>query len=120
MRFKVDHNLPVELADLLRGSGYEASTVAEQGMAEADDAVIAAHCLAESRCIVTLDMGFSNIRSYPPEKYPGIIVLRTRHQDMFSVLAMGRALIKLLESEPVMRKLWIVEPDRIRIHEGKQ
>lgn len=118
MRFKIDHNLPAELAGLLREAGHEAATAMEQGLAEADDDVLAARCLAESRCLMTLDMGFSNIRAYPPENYAGIVVLRFHRQDKPSVLAMGRATVRLLESEAVSNRLWIIEPDRIRIHEG--
>ena len=32
MRFKVDENLPIEIADLLRDAGFDAMTVHEQGM----------------------------------------------------------------------------------------
>lgn len=116
MKFKIDHNLPVELAELIRAAGYEAATAAEQGMADAADGDLAARCREEARCIVTLDVGFANIKSYPPVEYPGIVVLRARHQDKLSVLAMGRSLTKLLETEPLENRLWIVEPDRIRIH----
>ena len=31
MRFKIDENLPLEVAHLLREEGHEATTVAEQG-----------------------------------------------------------------------------------------
>ncbi len=117
MKFKIDHNLPVELAELLRNSGHDAATAFEQGLAEADDDTLAAHCIAEMRCLVTLDVDFGNIRSYPPAKYSGIIVLRARYQDKPSVLAMARALVKMLDSESVTNRLWIVEPDRIRIRE---
>jgi predicted nuclease of predicted toxin-antitoxin system len=119
VKFKVDHNLPVELAALLRESGHEAATAAEQGLADAGDDVLAAHCLAEARCLVTLDMGFSNIRLYPPQQYFGIIVLRARRHDKLSVLAMGRSIVNLMNSESVLNRLWIVEPDRIRVHSGE-
>jgi len=32
MRFKIDENLPIELADLLRDAGFDAMTVPEQGI----------------------------------------------------------------------------------------
>lgn len=120
MRFKADHNLPVELADLFRRAGYDAATAAEQGLAEAKDDVIAALCLSEERCIVTLDMGFSDIRTYPPADYPGIIVMRPRRQDKSRVLALGRAILSLLETETLENRLWIVEPDRVRVRGGEE
>ena len=118
MKFKVDHNLPVELAALLHESGHEAATAVAQGLADAGDDALAAHCRAEERCLVTLDLGFGNIRLYPPQQYSGIIVLRARRHDKLSVLAMGRSIVDLMNSESVLSKLWIVEPDRIRVHSG--
>ena len=32
MKFKIDENLPVEIAELLRQKGYEATTVMEQSL----------------------------------------------------------------------------------------
>ena len=32
MRFKIDENLPREIATLLKGAGYDALTVREQGL----------------------------------------------------------------------------------------
>jgi len=38
MKFKIDENLPVEVAELLRQSGYDALTVLDQQLGgEADD-----------------------------------------------------------------------------------
>ena len=115
MKFKIDHNLPIELAELIRDSGHEAMTAAEQGMAEADDDVLAEHCRMESRCIVTLDMGFASIKSYPPDAYPGIVVLRARRQDKPTVLATGQSFVRLLDAGALANRLWILEPDRIRM-----
>jgi predicted nuclease of predicted toxin-antitoxin system len=38
MRFKVDENLPVEVAALLTDRGHDAATVRAQGLAGASDA----------------------------------------------------------------------------------
>ena len=65
MRFKVDENLPVEVAEMLRQVGHDAATVLEQHLGGSDDAQLAALCQLESRIFVTLDMDFSDIRSYP-------------------------------------------------------
>jgi DNA-binding response OmpR family regulator len=46
VKFKIDHNLPVELAELLRNSGHDTATAFEQGLAEADDDTLAAHCIS--------------------------------------------------------------------------
>ena len=65
--------------------------------------------------LVTLDLDFSNIRAYPPDQHPGIVVLRSEHHDKTSVLALVARAIPLLATEPIAGKLWIVEADRVRI-----
>lgn len=76
MKFKIDKNLPIEAAQFLREQGHQADTVSEQGRSGCPDAEIAEICLSENRVLITLDSDFADIRAYPPDQYPGIIVLR--------------------------------------------
>lgn len=82
MRFKIDENLPIEAAEVLQQAGHDASTVLQQdlggGRADTDTASI---CQRERRALVTLDMDFADIRTYPPKQFLGLIVLRLRRQD---------------------------------------
>jgi predicted nuclease of predicted toxin-antitoxin system len=117
MKFKVDENLPIEVAQLLRTGGHDALTVDEQLLGGRMDRVIAQICQQEERIIITIDLDFADIRAYPPENFPGLIVLRLKRQDKFSVMETLRRLLPLLEREPVRQRLWIVEEDRIRIRE---
>ena len=68
--------------------------------------------------LVTLDLGFSDIRSYPPREYSGIVVVRSKAQDKITLLSILRRLILALRERSPARQLWIVEPDRIRYREG--
>lgn len=43
------------------------------------------------------------------------MVLRLAHQDKQTVLAAVSRVLPLLAVEPLSAKLWIVEPDRVRI-----
>ena len=63
MRFKLDENLPIELAELFRRSGHDAQTVFDEELAGAEDAEIASVCIRERRAIVMLDMDFADIRA---------------------------------------------------------
>lgn len=78
MRFKTDENLPEESAAVLREAGHDAHTVREQTLGGHPDDDVAAVCKREQRALVTLDLDFSDIRSYPPEELEGLIVLRVR------------------------------------------
>jgi predicted nuclease of predicted toxin-antitoxin system len=44
MNFKVDENLPIEVAQLLRESGHDVYSVHEQGLVGAKDHVLAEVC----------------------------------------------------------------------------
>jgi hypothetical protein len=55
------------------------------------------------------------ISIYPPEDYPGLIVLRLGRQDKPHVLDVFRKLLKAIGREPLEGRLWIVEENRIRI-----
>ena len=69
MRFKVDESLHGEVADLLRGQGRDALTVFDQGLRGRDDHDIADKCRSENRVLLSLDLDFSNILIFPPEKH---------------------------------------------------
>ena len=115
MEFKVDENLPVEVADLLRQVGYDAVTVFEQHLEGSPDSDIASVCQEEGRALITLDTDFADICAYPPAQFPGLIVLRLHRQDKPHVLEVIERLILLLSSEPLEHLLWIVEETRLRI-----
>lgn len=89
MQFKMDENLPVELAGMFREAGHDAVTVLDQNLAGAKDSDIASVCTREGRAIVTLDMDFADIRSYPPDAYPGLVVFRPSNQSREHVLRIG-------------------------------
>lgn len=108
MRFKIDENLSIEFADLLAQAGHDAVTVVDQQLQGQDDPVVINACLREERALVTLDLDFADMRAYPPLRYPGLVVLRLRQQDIQGV-------IPALKQEPVGGRLWIVEEARIRI-----
>ena len=58
MRFKIDENLPRELAQLLIDQGHDAQTVSDEGLGGQNDVHISAVCRKERRALLTLDTGF--------------------------------------------------------------
>ena len=108
-------NLPVEVADLLCTAGHDAATVFEEHLAGRPDTHIASACQRERRALVTLDTDFADLRAYPPDQYPGLIVLRVRQQSKPHILAVIHHLMPMLSTEPLDAQLWILEDDRVRI-----
>ncbi len=115
MQFKADENLPPELPDLLRRYGHDARTVPEQGLRGRDDADVAAVCKGERRILITLDIGFGDLRQYPPDQYAGIIVLRLNRQGRRAVMAACERLMRLLTSESLAGRLWVVDEHSVRV-----
>lgn len=119
MKFKIDENLPVEIAALLTEAGHSAASVFDQGIGGYKDPKLMTVCAKEGRALVTLDLDFSDIRTYPPENLPGIIVLRAVNQSKWSLVELSRQILSVLASEPLKGQLWIVEPGRVRIRSGR-
>lgn len=118
MRFKVDENLPVEVAAALREAGHDAPTVLDQEAGGMPDTDLAGLVKREGRALVTLDQGFGDIRSHPPGEFSGLVVLRLKRQDKVHLLSVLPKIIATLESEPLDGRVWIVEETRIRIRGG--
>ena len=79
MKFKIDENLPVEFAKLLADFGHDADTVHDERLVGAPDSVVIVTCKTERRCLVTLDLDFSDMRAYPPSDLHGLIIFRLRY-----------------------------------------
>lgn len=112
---KVDENLPVEASVLLRQAGHDALSVHDQQLVGSPDSGVAAVCQIERRALLTLDLDFADIRTYPPEDFSGIIVLRLARQDKQHVLDILGRLLPKLDTEKLIGKLWIVNERTIRI-----
>ena len=117
MRFKIDENLPVDVAELLRQESHDAITVLEQDLGGEADSDIAGVCQQEERALITLDTDFADIRAYPPKQFPGLVVLRLRWQDKPHILEALRRLTPVFSTELLEGRLWIVEEERIRIRD---
>lgn len=119
MHFKIDENLPSDASRIFSEAGHNAVSVLDQRLGGRPDADIAA-CKAESRILITLDTDFANILAYPPGQLPGIIEIRIDDQARQNVLDFIHKTVAALESESPERRLWIVEPHRIRVRGPEQ
>jgi len=115
MRFKTDENIPSEAVDLLRAAGHDAVSVVDQSLGGHPDPEIASVCEKENRVLITLDTDFSNIRTYRPADYPGLIVLRLGKQSAPEIIHVVNRLLEVFKTEACHGQLWIVERERIRV-----
>ncbi|MFB3893509.1 MAG: DUF5615 family PIN-like protein [Phycisphaerae bacterium] len=115
MKFKLDENLPIEAADFLRAAGHDALNVSDEGLKGAKDPEIRAACAKEDRELITLDFDFADIRSYPPQTGPGHIIINPARQSKPRIMALIAYAMRLLDTEQVKGRLWIVEEHRVRV-----
>jgi predicted nuclease of predicted toxin-antitoxin system len=116
-RFKLDENLPRDAEALLRKAGHDVQTVVDEHLAGSLDPGVFDASRKEERIFVTFDLDFSDIRLYPAASHKGIWVLRPHTQSIDNTLALLRGALVVLENESAHGRLWIVEPERVRIHE---
>jgi hypothetical protein len=115
LQIKLDENLGLRGRQLLAGVAHDVATVSEQELTGAPDEELIAVCRRERRCLVTLDLDFSNPFVFPPEDYAGIAVIRLPRRptpdDLYTAVG---TLATALESDEIEGKLWIIERHRIR------
>lgn len=115
MRFKLDENIPLRVADLLTNEFHEVSTVKDEGLVGEPDEVVARAATDEDRMLITLDKDFGDLRSFPPGTHPGIIVMRLTDQSAPSVTRVLKSLLSEFDFDNLSRCITIVEENRVRI-----
>lgn len=120
MKFKFDENFGQRCVEILAAGGHDVATVAGQQMSGAADADVLEACRKEQRCLVSLDLDFSNPLRFSPADSVGIAVVRLPGRASYAGLVNAmQTLAKALETQSITGKLWIVEIGRIRIHQEK-
>ena len=120
MKFKLDECVDARLSINLKEAGYEAVTTRQQGLHGIEDEKLYHLCINEGYILVTLDIHFSNLLNFDPKDTPGIVVLRGPDDLLATTRKLIETLIEGLKSEKPEGRLWIVELERIRIHESME
>lgn len=119
MQFIVDEDLPRRAVELLRSFGHDALFVKDLPLKGSPDLAVADYARHEGRAIVTGDLGFADIRRYPPEQFHGIILVRRRGDvgtdyilDLLTKFCKQEELVKNLSG-----KLVVIDKDQVRVRQ---
>lgn len=118
LRFKVDEDLPTEVADLLRRTGHDACTVVEQGLTGTPDDGLWDAAQQEQRCLLTADKGFANAQVLPPGKHAGIVLLRLPRETRAGYIRLTESFLAEMDVKWLSGSITVVTPEAIRIHRG--
>jgi predicted nuclease of predicted toxin-antitoxin system len=115
VKFKLDENLGEGVRRRLAAAGHDVSTVVDQQMAGATDAVVYRTCADEGRVLVTFDLDFANPFVFDPRPTAGIIVLRLpRMHGPSDVDSVVDQLVIVAADRDVEAALWIVSARGVR------
>lgn len=118
LRFFTDHCVPTSVIQVLRQAGHEVLVLSENLPTESEDPVVIAEAQKLSAILVSLNGDFSDIVTFPPSHYKGIISLQVRNHPE-TIPSIMQRLMNYLSGHPHMAdyegQLLVVQAHRIRI-----
>jgi len=94
MKIKLDENLPLRLATLLKDLGHDVHTPHEERLIGHADREIWEATQKESRFLITQDLDFSDSRRFTPGSHHGILLVRLRSPSRGNLVGRVRELFQ--------------------------
>ena len=120
LRFFADHCVPALVIYLLRDHDYEVFVIKEHIPPDSKDPMVVAKAQELDAILVSLNGDFSDIVTYPPAAYRGIVSLQVRNHPE-AIPALINRLLAYCSIYPEMShyrgKLLLVEVHRIRVRQ---
>jgi predicted nuclease of predicted toxin-antitoxin system len=114
-RFKLDENLPAEVAQDLRDLGHDADTVHDEGLTGIVDLRLFERAVATGRTLLTLDKGLGDVRLYDATLSAGIVLFRPHTSGRRAVIAFIRRHLRTLTELDCTGTLVVISETGIRI-----
>ena len=116
LKFIIDEDMPRSTAKVLELQGYKALDIRDCGLRGKSDEEIFKFAQKEKGVILTGDLGFGNLLSFPLGSHCGIVIVHFPNE--VSVIELNNQIIKSfdnIEESDFSTNLLIIEPGRIRI-----
>ncbi len=118
MKIKLDENLGKSIKKIFEDNGFDVLNVFDQNILGCSDNHLYNLVKLEKRCLITLDKDFADVIRFDPIDTYGIIVLRLKGKINLNLIEkMIHNFLEYLKREEPINNTWIVEPDKIRIHQ---
>jgi len=114
MRFKLDENLPRELADDLRRLGHDPDSIVEEGLSGAKDRTVLQAARTAGRVLLTLDKGIASLLQHPVHEHADVVLFRPDTAGRRAVSSFVRARLSALLEMELAGRLTVVGSTRIR------
>ena len=114
--FLIDEDLPRKLAAELQASELNAVDIRDLGLGGKPDSAIFEYAMQRNLTIVTADLDFASLLTYPLRSHFGIVEARLPH--LLSAVSTNQRIVQALRSlseEPLAGTIVIIEPDRVRL-----
>jgi predicted nuclease of predicted toxin-antitoxin system len=98
MKIKLDENLPLRLATLLKDIGHDVHAVQDELLVGRADSEIWEAAQREARFLITQDLDFSDARKFVPGSHHGILLVRLHSPNRRNLL---ERIVELFEEEDV-------------------
>lgn len=119
MKVKLDENITAAAKALIAQHGHEVDTVVDEGLTGATDSVVIEACRSDQRMLVTFDVGFGDVRVYPPGSHHGVVLLRLADQRPDITLDVLRRFLAEYALDDLDGALVVVSDDRVRIRRSE-
>jgi predicted nuclease of predicted toxin-antitoxin system len=115
LRLKLDENLSRHLKLAIESLGHEPRTAAEQGLLGKSDIDVAAAAREADEIVLTLAVGFGDLRKHPPGSHPGVILFRPRTMGPHVVNGLVSDFLRVTDLAHLRGCIVVVDPDRVRV-----
>jgi len=115
MRFLLDAGVPRTIQNFLETLGFDALRLSQTKLWNATDEKVFSWAQKENRIIVTRDKGFGDIRSYPPGKHAGIIIIKDPNLSAAKIAEIFRSAWAEMKRADFERNLIIIDRKKVRL-----
>ena len=119
VRFLIDEDCPLSLDNLLNSKGYDTIHVKTSRLSGTKDPELFIFAQEQQRIIISRDLGWANIKNYPPSSHCGLIILRVPFEAIaMEIRQVVEQFIDLVDISEIVGATVIVDKNKYRIRKS--